>query len=70
MTKSKSQKQSQRNNVTGSKHAPVGMATKLAAAPSQDLIRERAFELYEGRGKEHGGDKQDWRRAEQEIVGR
>jgi hypothetical protein len=70
MTKSKFQKQPQRNNVTGSKNVPDRTATKSGVAPSQDLIRERAFELYEGRGKENGGDKQDWRRAEQEILGR
>jgi hypothetical protein len=70
MTKSKSQKQPKLNNVTESKHAPVSMVTKSAVVPSRNLIRERAFELYESRGKEHGGDKQDWRRAEQEILGR
>jgi hypothetical protein len=70
MTKSKFQKQPQRNNVTGSKSALNTKATKLSVGPSQDLIRERAFELYENRGKENGGDKQDWHRAEQEILGR
>ena len=35
--------------------------------PSQDRIRERAYELYESRGREHGKDEQDWLRAEQEI---
>jgi hypothetical protein len=70
MTKSNSQKQSQRNNVTDSKSAPDRKATKSAVAPSQDLIRERAFELYESRGKQHGADKQDWHRAEREILAR
>ena len=36
--------------------------------PSQDLIRERAYELYENRGREPGQDEQDWLRAEQEIL--
>jgi len=35
---------------------------------SEDVIRERAYELYENRGCEPGQDKQDWLRAEQEIV--
>jgi hypothetical protein len=34
---------------------------------SQDLIRTRAYELYESRGREPGQDEQDWLRAEQEI---
>ena len=38
--------------------------------PSQETarIRERAYELYEGGGREHGHDEQDWLRAEQEIL--
>ena len=38
--------------------------------PSQDMIRERAYELFESRGRESGQDKQDWLRAEQEILKR
>jgi hypothetical protein len=30
-------------------------------------IRERAYELYEGRGREPNQDEQDWLRAEREI---
>jgi len=36
---------------------------------SQDRIRERAYELYENRGREPGQDEQDWFRAEREILG-
>jgi hypothetical protein len=36
--------------------------------PSQDLIRARAYELYESRGREIGQHEQDWLRAEQEIL--
>ena len=36
--------------------------------PSQDLIRARAYEPYEGRGRATGQDEQDWLRAEQEIL--
>jgi hypothetical protein len=35
--------------------------------PSHDRIRERAYELYESRGRENGKHEQDWLRAEQEI---
>jgi DUF2934 family protein len=35
---------------------------------SQELIRARAYELYESRGREPGQDEQDWLRAEQEIL--
>ena len=40
-----------------------------SAVPNQDLIRARAYELYERRGREPGQDEQDWLRAEQEILG-
>jgi hypothetical protein len=36
--------------------------------PSQDMIRVRAYELYEDRGHEPGQDEQDWLRAEREIL--
>ena len=35
--------------------------------PLHDRIRERAYELYESRGREHGQDEQDWLSAEQEF---
>jgi len=35
---------------------------------SQDRIRERAYELYENRGREPGQDEQDWFRAEREVL--
>jgi Protein of unknown function (DUF2934) len=34
----------------------------------QDKIRNRAFELYEQRGRENGHDLEDWLRAESELV--
>jgi hypothetical protein len=70
MTDSKAKKQPKRNNVSGSKRAPAKGKKMSGAGPSPDLIRERAFELYEGRGKEHGADEKDWLRAEEEILGR
>ena len=48
-----------------------GKATKmLDTGQLQDRIRERAYALYEGRGREAGQDEQDWFRAEQEILDR
>ena len=36
----------------------------------QDRIRERAYELYESRGREPGQDEQDWLRAEKGVSNR
>ena len=51
---------------------PKSASTKVAMMPdtfrSQDMIRERAYELYQSRGREPGQDEQDWLRAEQEIL--
>lgn len=48
-------------------NTPVMMPDTL---PSQETarIKERAYELYEVGGREHGHDEQDWLRAEQEIL--
>ena len=52
--------------------APKGSVGELAvmpeAFPPQNKISERAYELYESRGREPGQDEQDWLRAEQEIL--
>jgi HSP20 family molecular chaperone IbpA len=34
----------------------------------QEAIRQRAFGLFEERGTVHGNDKEDWLRAERELV--
>lgn len=36
----------------------------------QDAIRERAYEIYEQRGGQHGADLEDWVRAEREVLER
>jgi hypothetical protein len=38
------------------------------AVPSDSKIRERAYQLYEGRGRGAGQDEQDWLRAETELL--
>ncbi len=52
--------------------SPKGSPAKLSMMPDtvrpDDRIRERAYELYESRGCEPGHDRQDWLRAEQEIL--
>jgi hypothetical protein len=35
--------------------------------PSPHEIRERAYQLYESRGGQHGQAQQDWLMAEQQI---
>lgn len=37
-------------------------------APTHDEIARRAYELYVERGGEHGGDVDDWLRAERELA--
>lgn len=35
---------------------------------TEELIRERAYHLYERRGREDGHDLEDWLEAEAEIL--
>jgi hypothetical protein len=44
-------------------------ATAVSESPELEVkIRERAYELYETRGREDGHDIEDWLRAEEEIM--
>ena len=36
----------------------------------EDQIRQRAYELYESRGREDGHEVEDWLNAEEEITKR
>lgn len=36
----------------------------------EELIRQRAYELYESRGREEGHEVEDWLSAEEEITKR
>lgn len=40
------------------------------SAHLQDQIRERAYELYEKRGRRDGRHEQDWLQAEEEVLAR
>lgn len=44
--------------------------TTVISAPllSQDEIRERAYQLYEGRGRQDGQAQQDWLKAEHQVL--
>jgi hypothetical protein len=37
---------------------------------TEDLVRERAYQLYEERGRQDGYDLDDWFRAEAEMSGK
>jgi hypothetical protein len=43
--------------------------TERSADPSlEEMIRVRAYAMYEERGKEDGHDLEDWLRAESELT--
>jgi Protein of unknown function (DUF2934) len=50
------------------KASTAKMPAALAAVPSRDMIRQRAYQLYESRGREPGHADQDWFRAERELA--
>ena len=50
---------------------PTKKPSATVASESQELesqIRQRAYELFEARGREDGHDLEDWLRAEEEIM--
>jgi Protein of unknown function (DUF2934) len=49
---------------------PKGAPAMRDTVPLQDKIRERAYQLYESRGRQPGQDQEDWLRAEQQILNR
>jgi hypothetical protein len=72
MIDSKANKRPKPQTVAAPKGS-TGNAATITGTPSSsspDRTRERAYELYESRGREHGQDEQDWLRAEQEILKR
>jgi hypothetical protein len=64
----KAHKQPKAPVVAPSKSSPGRLTLTPDAVPSASKIRERAYELYESRGRETGQDEQDWLRAEQELL--
>jgi hypothetical protein len=69
MIDSKTNKQTQPKTVVAPKNS-IGNVGKMDTVSSHDRTRERAYELYETRGREPGQDEQDWLRAEQELLNR
>jgi len=64
----KAEKQPKPKVDVGPKSSSSKMTMMAGVVPSQDMIRDRAYELYERRGCEHGQDQQDWLLAEREIL--
>jgi hypothetical protein len=57
--------------VTSKPEVAAVPVNKVPLSPDlQNVIRLRAYSIYEQRGREHGHDLDDWLRAEAEIVGR
>jgi hypothetical protein len=53
------------------KATKTGTNQGMTSHTSPDLqarIARRAYELFEQRGREHGHDREDWLRAEQDIL--
>jgi hypothetical protein len=53
--------------IAPKKNIARAVATSDAAC-LEGKIRERAYQLYEGRRCVHGQDQQDWAQAEHEIL--
>ena len=72
MIVSKTHKQVKPNIAVVSQPSVPTAAMMPDTLPSQEStrIRGRAYELYELGGRKPGHDKQDWFRAEQEILRR
>ena len=51
----------------GKKYAPT---PTQAITPSHDQICQRAYELYESRGRQDGFSEQNWFDAEQQLLTR
>jgi hypothetical protein len=45
------------------------MAQNKNAADLEQRIRQRAYEIYEARGRQEGRADEDWLLAEEEITG-
>ena len=59
------------NTATSSASGSIspGNAPATQAYPGiEEQIRQRAYELYEERGRQEGFDQEDWTRAETEIL--
>ena len=48
--------------------SPTKTPATVSPVDLQELVRHRAFELYEQRGREDGHDLEDWLQADSELV--
>jgi hypothetical protein len=48
---------------------PIPIRPKPPDAEVEEQIRQRAYQLYEGRGRLDGNDMDDWLIAEEEVLG-
>jgi hypothetical protein len=58
-------KRSKPNAFLGKTYVPI---PPNSITPSHDQIRQRAYELYELRGRQDGFSEQDWLEAEQQML--
>jgi hypothetical protein len=56
-------------NDAGDSSGNVGSQGTVVQHLNETAIAQRAYQLYESRGGEHGRDWDDWFRAEQELRG-
>jgi oligoendopeptidase F len=56
------------NGSNGSSTSERGIS--LQVRTPDELVRRRAYELWEQRGRQHGKDADDWYRAESEVRGK
>jgi hypothetical protein len=47
--------------------SPEGVRIEMAAGPTEEEIRRRAYEIHCERGYAHGQDLEDWLQAEREL---
>ncbi len=48
--------------------APIPLRPNLSDAEIEEQIRQRAYELYEGRGRVDGNAMDDWLQAKEEVL--
>jgi hypothetical protein len=66
--KTKAPKASSRKTRRSRTDAPL-IIKPQRRQPTHEQIAERAYELFERRGREHGHDVEDWHAAETELTG-
>ena len=55
-------------NANPPKKLPTSVTSEPQDLELEDQIRQRAYELYEVRGREDGHEQEDWFRAKEEIT--